>query len=133
MAGNRPGTYEHHVNTLRGQLPFYVRGPDGRPVNSPPVDISYKSGGGGMLSTPEDLTRLGSALLTPGFLRPDTLQAMTTPMTDAAEEPTGYGMGWTIRQITEYGRGLSGDAVDPVQRRCRREDGQSVSRFRYRS
>ena len=42
----------------------YTRSKDGLLKNTPYVDISYKWAGGGFISTAEDLTRFGNALLT---------------------------------------------------------------------
>ncbi|MBI4540852.1 MAG: beta-lactamase family protein [Gemmatimonadetes bacterium] len=65
-------------------------------LNGPFADNSYKHPGGGFLTTPEDLVRLGSAILQPGFLKAQTLALLLTPMRTAAGEETGYGMGWRI-------------------------------------
>ena len=44
---------------LIGRTGYYERGDDGVIVNGPYVDNSYKWAGGGFLSTPEDLLRIG--------------------------------------------------------------------------
>src|SRR5258705_7682450 len=58
---------------------FYDRNIEGLYALSQPVDNSYKWGGGGFLSTAEDLVRFGSALLGPGFLKGATLELLFTP------------------------------------------------------
>jgi serine beta-lactamase-like protein LACTB len=75
---------------------FYEKAKDGGPENAPYVDNSYKWGGGGFLSTAEDLVRFGSTLLQPGFLKAESLKTMFTSQKTSAGEETGYGIGWGI-------------------------------------
>jgi serine beta-lactamase-like protein LACTB len=63
---------------------------------APAVDNSYKWGGGGFLSTAEDLVRFGSALLGPGFLKAATLELLFTPQHTTSGEATPYGIGWFV-------------------------------------
>jgi CubicO group peptidase (beta-lactamase class C family) len=63
---------------------------------APAVDNSYKWGGGGFLSTAEDLVRFGSALLGPGVLKAATLELLFTPQHTTAGEATPYGIGWFV-------------------------------------
>jgi CubicO group peptidase (beta-lactamase class C family) len=63
---------------------------------APPVDNSYKWGGGGFLSSAEDLVRFGSALLQPGFLPQSSLDLLFTSQKTRAGQPTGYGVGWFV-------------------------------------
>jgi CubicO group peptidase (beta-lactamase class C family) len=55
---------------------------DGRPLNSFYGDLTYKFAGGGMISTAEDLVRLGAALNRGGLLRPETVALMVRPHLD---------------------------------------------------
>lgn len=78
---------------------FYDNGAYARPqgplVNGPYVDNSNKWAGGGFLSTPSDMVTLASALLRPGFLKPDSLSLLfTPPVLDG--KSTGYGMGFFV-------------------------------------
>ncbi len=82
---------------------FYDPTPDGNFKNSEYEDVSYKWPSGGMLSTPEDLVRFGSAFLRPGFLKSTTLQLLFTPMRTTSGENTGHGMGWRIRTDRKWG------------------------------
>src|SRR2546425_11886117 len=43
------------------------------------------------------LFRSGSALLQPGFLKPETLDLLFTSQRTSAGEETGYGIGWFLR------------------------------------
>jgi CubicO group peptidase (beta-lactamase class C family) len=75
---------------------FYVLDWIGRPRPAPEVDLSNKWGGGGFLSTAEDLARFGAAHLRPGFLEAGTLELLFTSQGTAADGHTGYGIGWAI-------------------------------------
>lgn len=75
---------------------FYEREKDGTLDNAPYVDNSYKWAGGGFLSTAEDLVRFGSALLRPGFLKPESLRLLFTSQKTVSGQETGYGMGWFV-------------------------------------
>jgi serine beta-lactamase-like protein LACTB, mitochondrial len=75
---------------------FYDRNVEGLYALSQPVDNSYKWGGGGFLSTAEDLVRFGSALLGPGFLKRATLELLFTPQHTTAGDATPYGIGWFV-------------------------------------
>ncbi len=75
---------------------FYARNRDGRVVNAPYVDNSYKWAGGGFLSTPSDLVRFGFAHFGEDVLRSETIEELWTPQTTNAGESTGYGIGWRV-------------------------------------
>jgi CubicO group peptidase (beta-lactamase class C family) len=75
---------------------FYSDNVLGQFTTAPEVDSSYKWAGGGYLSTPEDLVRLGSALLQPGFLKDSSLKLLFTPQKTSDGKPTTYGLGWSI-------------------------------------
>ncbi|HEY1174489.1 MAG TPA: serine hydrolase domain-containing protein [Verrucomicrobiae bacterium] len=75
---------------------FYSDNLLGKLTTAPEVDSSYKWAGGGYLSTPEDLVRLGSALLQPGFLKASSLKLLFTPQKTSDGKPTNYGLGWFI-------------------------------------
>ena len=52
--------------------------------------------GGGLLTTPIDLARFGSAHLKPGYLRAETLELLFTAQRTRSGEVTPYGMNWFI-------------------------------------
>jgi serine beta-lactamase-like protein LACTB, mitochondrial len=83
----------------------YRKAEDGVLRNAPYVDNSYKWAGGGFLSTAEDLTLFGSALLQPGFLKPESLQQLFTSQKTSDGKETGYGIGWFV------GKSKSGQRV----------------------
>lgn len=73
---------------------YYEHGEDGRLVNAPYVDNSYKWAGGGFLSTAEDLVRFGFRHIRDPYLRPETVELLFTPQRLTSGEDTGYGIGW---------------------------------------
>ena len=75
---------------------FYDKPKDQPEENAPYVDNSYKWAGGGFLSTSEDLTKFGSALLQPGFLKPESLRLLFTSQKTADGKESVYGMGWFV-------------------------------------
>lgn len=71
--------------------------------NGPYVDNSYKWAGGGFLSTPSDLVQFGFAMMSGTFLKPETFELLTTPVTPSSGKETNYGLGW--RTMTDaHGR-----------------------------
>ena len=63
-----------------------------------PTNISNKWAGGGLLSTPTDLVRMGNALQDSSFLSRATKAQLFTPipLKDGTMNPQRYGMGWRI-------------------------------------
>lgn len=69
--------------------------------NAPQVDQSNKWGGGGLLSTVEDLIKYSAAYDTSRLARPETIRAMFTSQTTRHGQPVNYGLGWRV--YTENG------------------------------
>jgi CubicO group peptidase (beta-lactamase class C family) len=67
-------------------------------------DYSCLGGAGAFLSTPLDLARFGSVLVTPGFLKAETIAELQTPGRLASGETTTYALGWTVGTIPLAGR-----------------------------
>lgn len=78
---NRVRFYEHQGNQL---------------VNAAQIDNSYKWAGGGLVSTPTDLVKLGGELIRPTLLRPETVALVLTPQRLLDSTDTHYGLGWRI-------------------------------------
>jgi CubicO group peptidase (beta-lactamase class C family) len=100
---------------LPGRSLFYERGFLGLLRTARPVDTSCMWGGGGLLSTTEDLVRFGAALLQGRLLRQDALDAMFTPQKTRSGLETGYGLGWFVETdsrgryyVWHGGRGVGG-------------------------
>lgn len=70
---------------------------EGKIVNAPCVDNSYKWAGGGFISTTTDLIKFGEAHFSEGFLSTETLEEVTTSQVLLNGDTTGYGIGWRIR------------------------------------
>ena len=83
-----PGRVDHLVN-------FYTSD-DGLYGATREVDMSIKWAGGGFVSTPSDMVRLGNALLRNEFLSRETRDEMfaVQPMSDGSENPQAYALGW---------------------------------------
>ena len=90
----------------------------GELLNAPYVDNSNKWAGGGLLTTPEDLVRFGSAHLQPGFLSRDSLEEILTPARLDNGEVLNRGLNWSIgtddegRRVISHGGGGVGSNSD---------------------
>jgi serine beta-lactamase-like protein LACTB len=67
---------------------------DGKLINAPFVDNSYKWAGGGFISTSEDINTFGNALLRNDFLKSETITYFITPQKLNDGSATQYGMGF---------------------------------------
>ncbi|GAB5381335.1 MAG: serine hydrolase domain-containing protein [Aliiglaciecola sp.] len=76
------------------QRPYHVK--DGKLINAPQSDHSYKYAGGGFLATPSDISQFAVAHTQPGFLAEQTRKEMLSraTLTDGTDLP--YGIGWMI-------------------------------------
>lgn len=96
---NRVRFYEHRL---------------GKRVNAAFVDNSYKWAGGGLLSTPMDLVKLGTDLIHPITLQPETVAILLTPQQLLNGTNTHYAMGWRMgtdrqfRSIIHHGGLIDG-------------------------
>ena len=115
--GLRHTVAEHTDSIVEHRARIYERGNDGRLLNAPHVDNSYKWAGGGFLSTAEDLVRFGSAHLRPGFLKAGSLALLFTPQRTTGGKETGYGIGWASgkddagrRTVQHSGGAVGGNA-----------------------
>lgn len=79
-----------------------------------PLNAAYKWAGGGLVSTPADMARLGAAHFGPGFFEAATLEDMFTPQTSGAADSFEVGLGWRIgqdesgRRIVHHAGSMSG-------------------------
>ncbi len=92
---------------IRGRTRYYVRDDEGRVVNAPFVNNSYKWAGGGFLSTTEDVLRFANAHLDDGFLSKSSRELLFTEQKTRDGEGVGYGLGWFIRTRDDGQRLLS--------------------------
>ncbi len=87
----------------------YEIGPSGEFLPAPRRDYSSLWPAGGYLSSAEDMVRFGSALMRPGFLRAESIEALFTSQKTTAGEPIHYGLGWmVVRGMRLHGGDSSG-------------------------
>lgn len=104
---------DYSDSLVSGRVRFYEHSKTGL-VNAAMVDNSYKWAGGGLLSTPADLVRLGSGLLNHEVLRPETVALLLKPQHLSDGTNTYYGIGWRIgtdsqkRLIIHHGGSIDG-------------------------
>ena len=86
--------------------------------NAPFHDTSMKIPGGGLVSTSEDLTQFGIAVMTHKLLKESTQELMWTEGTTKDGKPTGYGLGWGVtpkqdgvRRLSHSGNQIGGASV----------------------
>jgi CubicO group peptidase (beta-lactamase class C family) len=60
---------------------------------------SCLAGAGAFFSTPSDLVRFGSAMLTPGLLKAETITLLQTPLRLASGASTDFALGWKIEHV----------------------------------
>jgi serine beta-lactamase-like protein LACTB len=84
------------LNRARGYRPraFGVFNGENRPGSL--MDSSYKTPGGGFVSTAEDVVRFAIALLNGKLIKPETLAQMSVNQRTRDGKETGYGLGWYI-------------------------------------
>ncbi|WP_372017062.1 serine hydrolase domain-containing protein [Pseudoxanthomonas sp. 10H] len=95
------GTAVDTPGAMPDRVAFY-EGEAGRYTAARPVDSSFRIAGGGMVSTPADLARLGIALQDGRLLSRAGTQAMWTaqPLADGRANPQGYALGWRVGEST---------------------------------
>ena len=89
---------------------FYSKNKSGAVVNADFLDSSYKTPGGGWVSSADDMARFEIAMLNDHLVRRATRDLMWTPLkpTDGSED--SYGLGWGVRNaagVFEVGHGGS--------------------------
>jgi len=67
--------------------------------DAPKVDFSCTLPAGGFLSTPSDLVRFGSAMMSDTLLKTATVNELQTPVQLASGESTGQALGWVVRHV----------------------------------
>ncbi|XP_069851321.1 serine beta-lactamase-like protein LACTB, mitochondrial [Dipodomys merriami] len=105
---------EENEPVIYNRARFYVYNKKRRLINTPYVDNSYKWAGGGFLSTVGDMLKFGNAMLygyqvrlfkntnenlLPGYLKPETMVMMWTPVpnTEMSWDKEGqYAMAWGV-------------------------------------
>lgn len=73
---------------------YYTKNEQGRLLNAPHVDNSYKWAGGGFIGTAEDLLKFGEAMLGDEYLEQETIAMLWESQQTNDGERTDYGIGW---------------------------------------
>lgn len=109
---------DHTDSLITYRTQFYDLDDEGRLLNAPYVDNSYKWAGGGYLSTAEDLVRFGDAMLEGEILAPETVELLFASLETTDGEATNYGLGWRTGTDAEGRRtvGHSGGSVGGTTR-----------------
>ena len=68
------------------------------------TDYGCFFGAGGYVSTPSDLVRLGSAMMTPDLLEAETITLFQTPLKLKSGASTGFALGWKVETIPLAGK-----------------------------
>jgi serine beta-lactamase-like protein LACTB len=86
--------------------------------NAPFVDNSNKWAGGGLLATPEDVSRFVLGLLQGELLPQDRVEELFAPEAPIEDEPYHYGLGWFVeeddqgrRRVWHTGGAMGGSGV----------------------
>ncbi len=93
--GMRHTLAEHMDSLIYRRSRYYVKDDEGRILNAPRVDNSYKWAGGGFISTAEDVVRFGHAVLSNEIVQPQTVKTLFASLETNTGEMTGYGLGWS--------------------------------------
>ncbi len=97
--GLRHTVAEYMVDIIPDRVRYYEHDDEGRLVNAPYVDNSYKWAGGGFVSTPSDLVRFGFGMLDGGVLQKKTVDLLWTPLHLESGKSTEYGLGWNVNEV----------------------------------
>lgn len=104
---------DHNDSIIVHRVRFYDDNGKGN-ANAFLVDNSYKWAGGGYLSTPSDLVRMGQELMSPKILSKETVAMMLTPQQLKNGKTIECGITWRIgkdskdRKIVHHGGTIQG-------------------------
>ncbi|MBK7426273.1 MAG: beta-lactamase family protein [Saprospiraceae bacterium] len=104
---------DHNDSIIAHRVRFYDDNGKGN-ANAFLVDNSYKWAGGGYLSTPSDLVRMGQELINPKVLTKETVAMMLTPQLLKDGKQIECGITWRIgkdskdRKIVHHGGTIQG-------------------------
>lgn len=89
-------TAAEHLLESTDKLAHFYNADDGLYGETPTQNLSNKVAGGGLVSTPTDMVKLGAALLDNQLLTPKSFAEMTTVqlMADGSKNQQYYGLGW---------------------------------------
>lgn len=104
------GDHTDYVISNRA-APYHRR--NGKLINAPYVDNSYKWAGGGFISTPSDLVKFGFGVFNSGIIRDETLQLLLSPpqLPNGEIADQNYGLGWRTFGDDQAWYGHTGGSV----------------------
>lgn len=89
--------------TTEQMAEFYWRNDESNPIVRPwrKVDLSHRLAGGGFVSTPTDLTKLGLGFIDDGFINADIRQTFWTPqqLNNGDVNEQHYALGWRVHKL----------------------------------
>jgi CubicO group peptidase (beta-lactamase class C family) len=85
-------------------FPRFAADPRYGPDLMRPLDLSCYSGASLFQSTASDMVRFGLAINNGKLLRPETVELLQTSLRLPSGEPTGYGLGWDLENVTVAGK-----------------------------
>ncbi len=103
----------HTDSLIAHRTRFYTLNDEGKVLNAPYVDNSYKWAGGGFLSTAMDLVQFGDAMIQGEVLDPETVELLFDSQATADGEETQYGLGWRSG-TDDWGRRIVGHSGGSV-------------------
>lgn len=116
-----PLKMRHTVADLKDTTILYRSGfysmNEGRIINAPYVDNSYKWAGGGYLSTSEDIVRFGNAILYNKLFADSIKSELIKTQHTTSGDTTHYGMGWASG-VNDFGRSHYGHGGGSVGGSC---------------
>lgn len=110
--------FDDRIRIIPMRAHFYTRTRNYSPVsNVPQVDQSNKWGGGGLLSTVEDLIKYAAAYDGETLAKRQTIERMFSAQKTRDGNPTAYGLGWAIaseqgkRRVEHSGGSVGATAI----------------------
>jgi CubicO group peptidase (beta-lactamase class C family) len=100
---------EYQPKIISNKARGYVKNNFRKIENAPLADLSIKFGGGGMISTSEDLLKFAQKLSTHKFIKSSTLDTMLIPTILKNKDTINYGLGLSF-DIDQKGRKYFGHA-----------------------
>ena len=97
------GTVPDDTGDVSARTSFYfpraAQRPDLGVQDAPSADYSCYAASGAFLSTPSDLVRFAAAMMKPGFLKPETVAFLQTPLKLESGASTNYALGWNVENV----------------------------------
>lgn len=103
---------ENRVRGYTYYYPWFSFETTERIRRAPELNLSYNRGGGNIVSTADDLARLGGGFVEPGFLEASSHQLVRTPVRSGVVT-SPWGFGWQISEGSIGGTALTAEGSVP--------------------